>query len=73
MSVHVTPDSAGWGYSGLRVIEVDARSEGSYNTGPDETIVVPLAGACTVVADGRTTSCCQVLSKLRSNVYRLAA
>ena len=52
MSVNVTPESAGWGYSGLRVVEVHAGSDVSRDAGPDETIVVPLAGACTVVADG---------------------
>jgi len=49
--VHVTPESAGWGYSGLRVVELPAGSEISYETGPDETIVVPLSGRGMVVAD----------------------
>jgi 5-deoxy-glucuronate isomerase len=52
MSVEVTPESAGWAYSGLRVLDITAGSVVSYDTGPNETIVVPLAGACSVSADG---------------------
>ena len=52
MSVDVTPESAGWGYSGLQVVHLAARAEVSRDTGPDEAVVVPLTGACTVVADG---------------------
>ena len=50
--VRVTPESAGWGYTGLRIVEVAAGGDFSCDTGMDETVVVPLAGACTVVAGG---------------------
>jgi 5-deoxy-glucuronate isomerase len=42
MSVHATPESAGWGYSGLRVVEMDVCSAVTDDAGPDETIVAPL-------------------------------
>jgi 5-deoxy-glucuronate isomerase len=50
----VTPESAGWGFSGLRVVELAAGEEYRCSTGADETVVVPLAGSVTVTADGAT-------------------
>src|SRR5262249_23163708 len=49
-TVRVTPEQAGWGYAGLRVVELAAG--GSYNlaTGDDEVVVLPLAGSCVVEA-----------------------
>lgn len=46
----VTPESAGWGYSGLRIVEVAAGETVTWATGADEVVVVPLAGAATVTA-----------------------
>jgi 5-deoxy-glucuronate isomerase len=54
MSVDVTPESAGWGYSGLRVVELAPGGEYRCATGHDEVVVVPLAGAVTVTAEGQT-------------------
>lgn len=50
-SVVVTPESAGWGFSGLRVLELAAGGTATFATGEDEVIVLPLAGACTVECD----------------------
>ncbi|WP_045741652.1 5-deoxy-glucuronate isomerase [Actinoplanes rectilineatus] len=49
----VTPESAKWGYSGLRVVELAAGESYATSTGDDEVIVVPLSGAVTVTADGQ--------------------
>ncbi|MDI6100379.1 5-deoxy-glucuronate isomerase [Actinoplanes sp. NEAU-A12] len=48
----VTPESAGWGFSGLRVVVLAAGEEYHCSTGGDEVVVVPLAGSVTVTADG---------------------
>jgi 5-deoxy-glucuronate isomerase len=48
----ITPESAGWTYSGLRVLELEAGGRRSLETGEDELIVLPLSGACAVRIDG---------------------
>ncbi|MFE3742992.1 5-deoxy-glucuronate isomerase [Streptomyces sp. NPDC059134] len=48
----VTPESAGWGHSGLRVVELAAGERVSLATGDSEYLVLPLSGSCTVAADG---------------------
>ena len=50
--LEVTPESAGWGYSGLRVVTLAAAEEHRFATGDDEVVVVPLSGAVSVEADG---------------------
>jgi 5-deoxy-glucuronate isomerase len=50
----VTPESAGWAYSGLRVLELAPGDAWEFATGEDEIMVVPLAGACAVSCDGFT-------------------
>ena len=50
----VTPESAGWQYCGLRIVELAAGGEYRCATGGDEVIVVPLAGAAVVTADGES-------------------
>jgi 5-deoxy-glucuronate isomerase len=52
-AVDISPESAGWGFSGLRVLELPAGGGRRLDTGADEVIVLPLAGACTVEADGQ--------------------
>ena len=47
----VTPESAGWGYSGLQVLELPPGGRVSWRTGEDEMLVLPLSGGCTVVCD----------------------
>jgi 5-deoxy-glucuronate isomerase len=53
-SLVVTPESAGWGHSALRVLELAAGGEHSFGTGEFELVVLPLAGGCTVRCDGET-------------------
>jgi 5-deoxy-glucuronate isomerase len=48
----VDPELAGWGYSGLRVLELSPGAEREVATGPDELLVLPLAGGCTVECAG---------------------
>jgi len=47
-TVRVTPDLAGWGYAGLRVVELAAGAAVDLAAGEDETIVLPLAGSAVV-------------------------
>jgi 5-deoxy-glucuronate isomerase len=51
-SLVVTPESAGWGYSSLRLLELGAGESRTFDTGEDEVLVLPLAGACRVEVDG---------------------
>jgi 5-deoxy-glucuronate isomerase len=44
----VSPEDAGWAYSGLRVLELPPGGAHSFHTGPDEMLVLPLSGGCTV-------------------------
>ncbi|WP_430782108.1 5-deoxy-glucuronate isomerase [Actinoplanes sp. G11-F43] len=48
----VTPESAGWGYSGLRVVTIEPGGRHTHPAGADEIVVVPLAGAAVVETDG---------------------
>jgi 5-deoxy-glucuronate isomerase len=48
----VTPETAGWAYSGLRIANLAAGGSISYDTGEDEALVVPLEGAARVICDG---------------------
>ena len=48
----VAPEQAGWAYSGLRVLELAPGGSAGFDTGEDEVIVLPLAGACQVSCDG---------------------
>lgn len=50
----VTPESAGWGFSGLRVLTLTAAVPVTFDTGADEMIVLPLSGGCSVTVDGTT-------------------
>jgi 5-deoxy-glucuronate isomerase len=50
----ITPESAGWAFSGLRVLELAAGERRALETGGDELIVLPLSGACTVRVDGES-------------------
>ncbi|MCX5189891.1 5-deoxy-glucuronate isomerase [Streptomyces sp. NBC_00268] len=53
-AVDVTPESAGWGHSSLRVLELPAGGWHAFDTGDSEWIVVPLSGGCTVAVGGDT-------------------
>ena len=50
--VDVSPESAGWGYSSLRIVGLAAAGEHSFSTGPNEVIVVPLSGGVSLEVDG---------------------
>jgi 5-deoxy-glucuronate isomerase len=61
LRVDVTPHNAGWGWSGLRVIELDAGESVSIESQGNELLVLPLVGAAHVLCgkeeyalDGRT-------------------
>jgi 5-deoxy-glucuronate isomerase len=47
----ITPERAGWGFSGLRMLELEAGGSHVFDTGDDELIVLPLRGGCEVNAD----------------------
>lgn len=47
-AVDVTPESAGWGYSGLRVVHLAPGGSHTFDSGGSEWIVLPLSGGCTV-------------------------
>ncbi len=50
----ISPRDAGWTYSGLRVLEMNAGETRTIETGEAETIVLPFSGGCTVRCDGET-------------------
>lgn len=47
-AVEVDPQSAGWGYSALRILELTAGQTQEWSTQDSEWIVLPLSGGCTV-------------------------
>ncbi|GGQ74411.1 5-deoxy-glucuronate isomerase [Streptomyces flaveolus] len=49
-AVDVTPEKAGWGYSGLRVLHLPPGGSHTFDSGDSEWIVLPLGGGCTVAA-----------------------
>jgi 5-deoxy-glucuronate isomerase len=53
-ALSVDPDQAGWGFSGLRVLELPAGGAHAFGTDADEVIVLPLEGAGDVTVDGET-------------------
>ena len=44
----ITPESAGWGYSSLRIVTLEAGETFDFATGSDEMIVLPLSGGTDV-------------------------
>ncbi len=49
--VEVTPESAGWGYSSLKIISLEPEGRHRFETGSDEVIVLPLNGSVAVAVD----------------------
>lgn len=49
--LQITPEDAGWGWSGLSIVELGAGEQATLDTGDDELIVLPLAGSCHVTCD----------------------
>jgi 5-deoxy-glucuronate isomerase len=50
--VVITPESAGWGYAGLRIIELPSGGSKLLSTESDEMVVLPLTGSCSVESGG---------------------
>ncbi len=50
----VSPQSAGWSYTGLTIRRMAGRETWSHATGSDEIALVPLGGRCSVTALGQT-------------------
>jgi len=48
----VDPETAGWACSGLRVLDLAAGGSISFDTGPDEMLLLPLSGSATVTCGG---------------------
>jgi 5-deoxy-glucuronate isomerase len=53
-SLVVTPERAGWAYSGLRLLTLPRGGTQTWATGDDEILVLPLSGSATVTCDGIT-------------------
>jgi 5-deoxy-glucuronate isomerase len=49
--LQVTPESAGWGYSSLKIISLEGAGSHRFETGFDEVIVLPLSGSVVVEVD----------------------
>jgi 5-deoxy-glucuronate isomerase len=49
--LEVTPESAGWGYSSLKIIPLEPGGSHGFDTGSDEVIVLPLNGSVAVDVD----------------------
>jgi 5-deoxy-glucuronate isomerase len=45
-------DTAGWEYASLRIVRLEAGDTGTYQTGNDEVVVLPLEGAFVVTCEG---------------------
>jgi len=52
-SLRVTPEQAGWAFSGLRVLELAPGAAHTLHSGADELLVLPLAGGCVVECESR--------------------
>jgi 5-deoxy-glucuronate isomerase len=50
-ALDIGPERAGWGYSSLRIVELEPGGAHTFATGGSEWIVLPLEGGCTVRAD----------------------
>ncbi|MCW2801576.1 MAG: iolB [Aeromicrobium sp.] len=51
-ALEVTPQSADWGYSGLRILDLAAGQSEAFGTDDAETIVISLSGSAGVTIDG---------------------
>ncbi|MEO6472868.1 MAG: 5-deoxy-glucuronate isomerase [Aeromicrobium sp.] len=51
-ALEITPKSAGWGYSGLRILELGPRESQSFDTDDAETLVLSLSGSAQIDVDG---------------------
>ncbi len=53
-TLEITPETAGWGFCGLRVLELEPGGAQTLAPDRDELIVLPLAGGCSVEVEGET-------------------
>ncbi|MFG3258113.1 5-deoxy-glucuronate isomerase [Streptomyces sp. NPDC048172] len=53
-ALDIDPERAGWGYSSLRVLELEPGGTHTFATGDSEWIVLPLSGGCTVQTEGES-------------------
>src|SRR5260221_13975569 len=51
-SVHLDPETAGWTWTSLRVLTLAPGESQRLETGPQEMLVLPLAGSCAVTCGG---------------------
>jgi 5-deoxy-glucuronate isomerase len=71
-SLVVMPEQAGWAFSGLRVLELAPGAAHAFDTGPDELLVLPLAGGCVVGCEGErfeVTGRANVFDRVTDFVY----
>ncbi|MEU1822226.1 5-deoxy-glucuronate isomerase [Streptomyces abikoensis] len=54
LDLTITPESAGWSHSSLRVLTLPPTGSHTFETGDSEWIVLPLSGGCTVRTEGKT-------------------
>src|SRR5699024_9000288 len=52
LELDLTPERAGWGYSGLKVLTLAPGGTWTLDTDQDEAIVLPLSGALSAQVDG---------------------
>ncbi|MEH3034436.1 MAG: 5-deoxy-glucuronate isomerase [Aeromicrobium erythreum] len=52
-ALDVTPESAGWGHTGLKVLTLGPGESAAFRTGDDEALVLSLAGSAEVEVDGK--------------------
>ena len=48
VTADITPERAGWGFAGLRVVRLPPGGVHEAHTGEDEAVVLPLAGSCVI-------------------------
>ncbi len=51
-ALELTPEDAGWGYTSLRVLELEPGESRTVATGPDEVALLALSGSAEVEVDG---------------------
>jgi 5-deoxy-glucuronate isomerase len=47
-AIDLSPEEAGWSWSSLRILELEAGGSETFSTGSDEMLVLPLSGSCAV-------------------------
>jgi 5-deoxy-glucuronate isomerase len=48
----ITPEGAGWGHAGLRILELLPGGTHRFECGADEVVILPLSGSCRVDCEG---------------------